>query len=339
MIWMTWRLQRNVYIIVVVAVALLISVALLNGLDTRSLSHQWYGVRCRGGIGFPVRDQSYCHALFQKYQNSVSSDRYIALLGALPSVLLGMVLGANVVAGEIDHKTARAAWTQSISRTRWLVTKLSVSLAMVVSIGVATGLTYDWWVSASNYSPRVTPQVFSTGGVMPIALGAFALVVGTLVGIVLRRPGWALASALVVVALVAWTMQNEVRSTLVPLHSVTLVQRIITKGPVSTTTPQGSAPRNSWILFQGSVPLHWGNRLPTAEESTKLEDQLGRCEQSSTSATIGPKCEKKLELKFVNLYVANDQFWTLQLREGGLYLVSSLLLAGASFFLLRRMRV
>lgn len=339
MIWMTWRLQRSVYLVFVVVVALLIVVAVMNGLDTRSLLHQWSGAPCRGGNGFPAKYQAYCQALFWKFQNSVSSDRYIALVGALPTVILGLLLGTNVVAGEIDRKTARAAWTQSISRTRWLATKLAVSLAMVVSIGVAIGLTYDWWISASNYSPRVTPQVFSTDGVMPIALGVFALAVGTLVGILLRRPSWALAGALVILAVVAWVMQNEARSTLVPLRSVTLGEKVVTKGPASTTILEGGVPKYSWILFQGSVPLHSGNRLPTAGETTKIENELGLCAQSSTSAKVLPECEKKLGLRIVDLYVADNQFWTLQLREGGLYFASSLLLFGASFYLLRRMRV
>lgn len=339
MIWMTWRLQRSVYLAFVAVVALLVVVAVRNGLDTRSLLHQWSGAPCRGGFGFPAKYQVHCQSLFQKLQSSVSSDRYIALAGALPTVLLGLLLGANVVAREIDRQTSRIAWTQSISRSRWLAVKLAVSLAMVTSLGAVIGVTEDWWISASNYSPRVTPQVFSADGVMPIVLGLFALAVGTLVGILLRRPAWALAGALVILAVVVWTMQNELRSTLVPLRSATVVEKVITKGSVSSTILEGSVPKYSWVLFQGSVPLRWGNRLPTKGESTMIQNNLGLCAQSSTSASIVPECETKLGLKIVNLYVADNQFWTLQLREGGIYLVSSLLLLGTSLALLPRMRV
>jgi hypothetical protein len=338
MIWMTWRLQRSVYIVFVVAVAVLIVFAVLNGLGTQSALHLWNAAPCRGGFNFLPKYQTHCVALFQRYQTSFSLDRYIAFVGAILTAVLGLLLGVNVVAGEVDRKTARAAWTQSISRTRWLATKLVISLAMVVSLGIAIGLTYDWWIGASGHT-RVTPQVFSTAGVMPTAIGIFALALGTVVGILVRRPGWALAGALVILAVGAWVMQNEVRSTLVPLRSVTLAEKVVTKGPASTTILEGEAPKYSWILFQGSELLHWGNRLLTAGEATKIQDQLGLCGQSSASATIVPECEKKLGLRIVNLYVADNQFWTLQLREGGLYFASSLLLFGASLALLRRMRV
>lgn len=38
------------------------------------------------------------------------------------------------------------------------------------------------------------------------------------------------------------------------------------------------------------------------------------------------------------MYIADSEYWTLQLREGGLYLASATLLLGASFLLVRRAR-
>lgn len=43
-------------------------------------------------------------------------------------VLVGVFWGAPLVAHELETGTFRLAWTQSISRTRWLATKLAVGV-------------------------------------------------------------------------------------------------------------------------------------------------------------------------------------------------------------------
>jgi len=49
-------------------------------------------------------------------------------------------------------------------------------------------------------------------------------------------------------------------------------------------------------------------------------------------------CLKKDGLHNVELYVADSQYWTLQMREGGLYLAGAALLLGASLLVVRRTR-
>jgi hypothetical protein len=43
-----------------------------------------------------------------------------------------------------------------------------------------------------------------------------------------------------------------------------------------------------------------------------------------------------LDVEQVSVYIPGDQFWTLQLREGVLYLVAGLILAGGSLLIIRR---
>ena len=58
---------------------------------------------------------------------------------------MGMVFGAPVVASELEHSTNRLVWTQSVSRTRWLLTKWAVVLApLVVFITILT-VVAQWW--------------------------------------------------------------------------------------------------------------------------------------------------------------------------------------------------
>jgi ABC-type transport system involved in multi-copper enzyme maturation permease subunit len=57
----------------------------------------------------------------------------VDLCGALPA-LLGLTLGGPLVAGEIQQRTNRLAWTQSIARTRWLIIKIAVAAVLIAAI-------------------------------------------------------------------------------------------------------------------------------------------------------------------------------------------------------------
>ena len=171
---------------------------------------------------------------------------------------------------------------------------------------------------------------------MPLAVGVFAFTVATIVGTILRRPGWALATGLIVTALVAWAMQNEVRAHLVPLQSVTIQWSAITKGDKTVGTSSDPAPANAWVLFNGYVPVAYGNTLPTSGQATSWMYAINRCPANFAYPTRYATCLKKLGLHEVELYVADNQYWELQLREGGLYFAGTALLLGASLLLVGR---
>ena len=74
---------------------------------------------------------------------TVYSAGVLAML-ALPAVV-GVFWGAPLVARELETGTHRLVWTQSISRTRWLATKVGlVGLAAVAGAGILTALV-TWW--------------------------------------------------------------------------------------------------------------------------------------------------------------------------------------------------
>ena len=50
-------------------------------------------------------------------------------------------------------------------------------------------------------------------------------------------------------------------------------------------------------------------------------------------------CLKHLELRSIETYVPDSQFWTLQLLEGGIYVLLAALLAALTFLGVRRSRV
>ena len=63
---------------------------------------------------------------------------------------------------------------------------------------------------------------------------------------------------------------------------------------------------------------------------------MNRCEVPGIPNDSEPYCAKHLGLIDVQLYIPGNQFWTLQLFEGGFYLVAAALLAAASLLAVRK---
>ena len=153
MIEPAWRLQRLVFLVaLVVVVAFAIWLAVTGSLQaaawtTYNVTHHCVDV---------VATRNNCFALGQNYQNLNRLARVnLGLTVAMPA-LLGLVLGAPLVAREIEQGTNRLAWTQSITRTRWLLVKLGVgALACCVVVGATTPL-LEWWTGAIHRGARIS---------------------------------------------------------------------------------------------------------------------------------------------------------------------------------------
>jgi ABC-2 family transporter protein len=110
--------------------------------------------------------------------------------------LVGLFWGAPLVARDLEEGTFRLAWTQSVTRARWLAVKLTlVGLASMAVTGLFT-LMVTWW-----YSPldRLSGSPFASFGsrdLVPVGYAAFAFALGVTVGVLTRRTFPALAISL-----------------------------------------------------------------------------------------------------------------------------------------------
>jgi ABC-type transport system involved in multi-copper enzyme maturation permease subunit len=88
----------------------------------------------------------------------------------------GVFWGAPLVAREFELGTYRLAWTQSVSRTRWITTKLTaILLTTAIAMALLTILV-GWWLGPLGKSDvgRMQPVAFDVQGIVPIAYTAFA---------------------------------------------------------------------------------------------------------------------------------------------------------------------
>ena len=61
--------------------------------------------------------------------------------------IIGIFWGAPLVARELEAGTFRLAWTQSVTRTRWLAVKLGVVGLASMAVAGLLSLMVTWWAS------------------------------------------------------------------------------------------------------------------------------------------------------------------------------------------------
>ncbi|MFJ6618639.1 hypothetical protein ACIQOW_13815 [Kitasatospora sp. NPDC091335] len=163
---------------------------------------------------------------------------------ALP-LLVGVFVGAPLLAQEYERGTIRLIRAQSVSPARWLAVRLAVpGLAVLTVSGVLAALmSWVWWTDILNgpagFDPPFQFFTYPALGLAPVAWSLFALVLGVLVGRLVRRtlPAMFLTGALVAAAhgLVLWARPF--------FHSA--VEQVAT-----LSTPK---PANAWLLDRGVV--------------------------------------------------------------------------------------
>jgi ABC-type transport system involved in multi-copper enzyme maturation permease subunit len=78
--------------------------------------------------------------------------------------IIGVFWGAPLIAREFEAGTFRLAWTQGVTRTRWLLVKLGVvGLASMATAGLMS-LLVTWWSSQARRQSSKDLTVFFSSG-------------------------------------------------------------------------------------------------------------------------------------------------------------------------------
>jgi hypothetical protein len=127
-----------------------------------------------------------------------SLNNVVGWFNFLPGIV-GILLAAPMVS-EFEQRTYRLAWTQGITRQRWLTTRLGVALAGVALFAVPLTLLMTW-----TYAPFDRLQVlgeqdvglsYDFEGAMPFSYTLFAFALALAAGAISRRTPVALAGGL-----------------------------------------------------------------------------------------------------------------------------------------------
>jgi hypothetical protein len=336
MIWFTWRQFRTQTWITVAALAALgVALAITAGsiADAYDVNVAGCGSNCTAAIDSFLRD----------VDNGASGavHRLATVILILVPALIGIFWGAPLIARELETGTHRLAWNQSITRTRWLATKLAiVGGASVATVGLLSWVITAWAHHIDNATgDRITPLLEGIGGpglyeargIVPISYTLFAFILGVTAGMLIRRTVPAMAATLAIyAAVVVVAMPLWIREHLTP--------PITTTGPFDLTRLDGIGlgengtlrvfalgPDNAWVL-SNHVVTSTGQALTGNPQYCAPGVSPERCQE--WLGTLGLRQDLS--------YHPASHFWPLQWAEAGIFAAAALLLVGFCFWWIRR---
>jgi hypothetical protein len=195
MIWVSWRQRRSQAITGLGLLCALAVYGLVLGLQMRNSFSQNNLATCLAhSLGASCPNSV---ANFDDSFGSLVNIGFWGVLLLLPG-LIGAAVGAPLLAREIELGTWRLAWSQTVPRTRWLVTQLAVAAGGLIVLGAVMTLIITWYRAPMD---RLTGQfvhnAYDYEGLVFTAYILFAFGLAVLAGLLLRRSIPALLAALV----------------------------------------------------------------------------------------------------------------------------------------------
>ncbi len=197
----------------------------------------------------------------------LSSYRLVQV--ALPPVLLvlpaliGAFWGAPLVARELETGTFRLAWTQSVTRQRWLAVKLALGGLASMAVAGLLSLILTWWFSPIDrvQMNQLTPSIFGVRGITPVGYAAFAFALGVTAGVFIRRTIPAMAATIVAFTGVRLAFALWVRPYLItPLQVTSGLVMPAASGPAPTAGGGAVKARRPGYLQPGHQRGRTGHR-------------------------------------------------------------------------------
>jgi hypothetical protein len=342
MTWLTWRQFRApalLTIVLTVAIVVLLAV-------TGSHLHTLYGVYQKALPGCTKRGD--CDQLTNNFlRHDHHLNQYLGTLIVAIPALIGVFWGPPLLAREFETGSYRLAWTQSVTRTRWLEVKIGFVCAAAVVAAGALSLMFTWWSHPINHisGNEFSAEIFSSRGAVPIGYAVFAFIFGATAGLIIRRTVPAMAVTLVGyvaihLAVIAW-----VRPHLAKAKHLGVALR-----GASTFGFTGNSGSVHFFASGASVPnsLVVSERVVDASGHVASSGAVNTFLQSACPAIVSPPagggnanafsdCLAKLSASF-HLDVAvipPSRYWDLQLAETGLYLAIAAALAATAFWWIR----
>jgi len=293
-IWLTWRQQRTETLIAVLVLLLAAAVLVPTGLHMASVYDNEGLASCFPDAG------GRCGAAVSSFDSRFEHlGGLISWFNLLPG-LLGILLAAPFVL-ELEHGTFRLAWTQSITRRRWLTTKLA--LIGLGAVGAALALTalMTWWRTPLDHlHGRMETNVFDFEGIVPFAYTLFAVALVIAVGVLLRRTVLAIGLGFVGYLALRLVIQTWVRQNYV--------------GPIRKVWPFGqpgpAGVDTAWIL-QAAPSDRFGHQLPNADLT------VATCARGPKTAMAA--CAHAHDLYNLAVFQPASRFWLFQGIETAIF--------------------
>jgi ABC-type transport system involved in multi-copper enzyme maturation permease subunit len=344
MIWFAWR-QFRLQAMVVAAV--LVAIGVLFLLTGPSMLHLFDTtvVNCRANNDCGAATT----ILFNKYNKLF---QFMTSFSLIVPALLGIFWGAPLIARELETGTYRLAWTQGITRARWMVIKLAVvgGASMIVAGLLSWMLT--WWASPldTTNQNRFGSLVYDTHYITPIGYAAFAFALGATAGVLWRRTLPAMATTIVAYVAARLTFTSYVRSHLMsPVMKIISIKHATNFG--FSMTPSGglqfiagnASYPNSLVVKSivvgrhgAAITSHWLKVHCPKLVAPPPNTSVGKV--GPTGPRFFNACVNKISESFhiVMTYQPASRFWTFQWYETSIFVLAGVALCAFSVWWVRR---
>jgi ABC-2 family transporter protein len=311
MTWVAWRQQRPA----TVAAAVLLAV---GGLVLLASGWQVTASARDSGLAACVAAGGDCQVLVEAFTNRYGAMlESVSTLGAMLPVVLGVLVGGPLLAREFEQGTHRLAWTQSVTRGRWLAARLAVAAGVLVAVAAVAAVLLTWWWGRFDQLGISGRAALERGSLVPVATAMLAFAVATAAGAIIRRAVAALAAGLVAVLVVAIPLNLAAQSWLAP-RPLTIAH------PAGQPSPRAGP--NDQVLGSG-----YRDRAGR-ELSPRAVNRL--C--PATAGQAVDRCLAANGIQRIDRYQPASRAWQLALTQSALYLVvAALFLALACWRTLR----
>jgi hypothetical protein len=339
MFWLTWRQFRAQAIVTGAALAAVAIALAVTGPHLAGLYSSSGLATCASNCGPKVS------TFVGQVRGSATELVFyggVFLIYAVPA-LIGIFWGAPLISRELESGTFRLAWSQSVTRRRWMLAKLGlVGLASMAAAGLFS-LMISWWASplyraagqASQNSLRIsrfTPPLFAATGIAPVGYAAFAFALGVAAGILVRRTVAAMAITLAIFAAIQILWPGVVRP-----HLFAAAQ---TTRPLSTVSFSGTGDYNNGILVLqvGTVDgLSPGTWLTGTHAVNAAGQPITRAPLPCVSAQNFVPCLQSHGVRMAVTYQPASRYWEFQWLETGIFLALAGGLGSACYWRIRRL--
>ncbi|MGH2934304.1 MAG: hypothetical protein ACRDL2_07285 [Gaiellaceae bacterium] len=261
MIWVGWRQQRTETLIAAAMLVLVAAVAIPIGVHMASV----YTHDGLGGCAGNVRPGGPCNVSVASFLTRFDGITILFTWSTILPAVAALLFAAPFVL-DLDNGTYRLFWTQSITRRRWVTTKLALSAGASVAVaGCLTVLAMWSRAPLDRLNGRMSPNTYDAEGLPPIAYALFVLGVALAVGALWRRAVPALLVTFVVYVVGRAFMDSWLR------------QRLL--APLKTTwLENGRGPNLNRALVI--------DQFISAKNGHRIADAVGPCGSSSSGGFL-----------------------------------------------------
>jgi ABC-type transport system involved in multi-copper enzyme maturation permease subunit len=314
MTWLTWRQYRLQSALAVALLAVLAVVLLIGGLHAAWVWHS--------ALAACTKDNSCGNLGNLSLGNPIWTT--LAVATSVVPLLPGLFWGAPMVANELETGTNQFAWTQSITKQRWLAVKAGWLLLAAAVLAGAVSAIVTWWSGPYNAlsGDAFASNRFDVTGIVPVSYALFAMALGICAGLVLRRVIPAMAVTLAGFAGVRVLISQVLRP-----HYMTPVT-------VYYNLAGNWSPTGSYLgVSQGIVGPN--GQSPPAASSGAIYNGISVPAECAQSNNISA-CLASHGYRGYLSYQPSNRFWAFQGIETGIFVALAAILLGVTFWMLKR---